>query len=496
MVEATPPVAYEIVKEEDKNVDFGDEYKPSMLLLAPVCVGTATNTGVTHTVPQHLALFPGQMIPAPSAGLETPLCNMKQVIVAQGQNTASDFFMFNEVPKAARVVGFSNNDLSAEFNAGSPVFGEKASPSWIPVSFQDWQGNEVARVYTDDWGAYNALLPSTFTINPAIPTGVSPNLITAVLNHPLLSTGAIDPYYNPNYSVTPWTLDFWPGKTTYLDTPLVPVAAFAGFPQTGPDVESIDGTPVISAVNGPANGPVVCSTPGTVTITSMGLTTVPNPDFDPAVPGSPATVTRDYGFGTAQGTVRLNNASVPVTSWSSSSISVTVSGGASSGQLLVTRGDNGRTADTGITFHVSTNNCANVRHVVPGPTNAIQAAIDAAANGDLIIVEPGNYSENVILYKNVRLQGSGAGSTVIYANPSPANRLTAWHTKVQSILGTPGTDPFMANEAPGIMVLGSVPGYPVSPSLVDGFRIFGAIMGGGIYVDNDAPGMTISNRSE
>ena len=64
-----------------------------------------------------------------------------------------------------------NNDLSAEFRAASPIFGEKSSPSWIPVSYQDWQGNEVARVYSDEFGSYNALLPSTFTINPPIRNG-------------------------------------------------------------------------------------------------------------------------------------------------------------------------------------------------------------------------------------------------------------------------------------------------------------------------------------
>ena len=49
---ASRPNGYKIVKEEDKNVDFGDSYTPSLQLLPPVCVGDA------HTVPQYLSLFP------------------------------------------------------------------------------------------------------------------------------------------------------------------------------------------------------------------------------------------------------------------------------------------------------------------------------------------------------------------------------------------------------------------------------------------------------
>ncbi|SNB47982.1 SdrD B-like domain-containing protein [Geobacter sp. DSM 9736] len=490
IVEAVTPSGYETVKEEDKNVDFGDEFRPSQLLLPAVCVGTIENTGFDHVVPNWLTLFDQQVaIDPPLAGSVTPLCSMKQVTVQPTQNTAADFFMFTEVPKAARVVGFCNNDLAAEFNAGSPVFGEKTSPAWLPVSMQDWQGNEVARVYTDEWGSYNALLPSTFTANAAIPAGMSPNMITAVLNHPIMPDGTIDPFYDPRYSVTPWTFDYWSGKTTYLDTPLVPVASFTGFPQAGPDVEPATLVPVIASVTGSLTGPVVCGSTRNITITSLGLTAVPNPDFDPNIPGSPATVTRDYGFGSVQGSVTLNGVPLPVTAWSDASISATVPAGLATGTLIVVRGDNGNATEIGVTLHVVAS-CTGVRQVVPGSPNAIQNTVDTAASGDLIIVPPGTYSENVILYKNVKLQGSGAGSTIIYANPSPANKLSAWHDKILSILGT---DPFLANEAPGIMVLGTAPGFS-NPTLIDGFKVFGAIMGGGIYVDDNVTGLTISNN--
>ena len=279
IVEVVPPPGYIIVKEEDKNVDFGDEYVPGTLAEPPKCVGTFQNTGVHHIVPPYLTLFPGQQIAAHRAGEETPLCTMKEVFLAQEQNAAADFFLFTEVPKAARVVGFANNDLTAEFRAFSPIFGEKSSPSWIPISFQDWQGNELTRSYADEFGSYNAMLPSTFTMNVPIPSGVSPNMITMVLNHPFLPDGTIDPFYDTKYSVTPWTLDYWPGKTLYADTPMVPVAAFTVVPQNGPDVEPVTRAPVIKSVDGDnANGgPVVCAPLGIITINFDG----PDPGAEP-----------------------------------------------------------------------------------------------------------------------------------------------------------------------------------------------------------------------
>lgn len=518
IVEAVPPPGYLIQKEEDKNVDFGDEYTPGTLALPPLCVGTTANGMPLHIVPNDLSLFPG-IVPL-YVGQTTPLCTMKKVLVETTKNAAADFSMLTLVPKAARVVGFVNNDLSAEFNASSPIFGEKASPAWLPVSFQDWQGKEVAHVYSDEFGSYNALLPSTYSINVPNPTGVSPNLITAVLNYPFCDPNVanfycdrvgttnvgIDRNYNPNFSITPWTLDYWPGKTTYLDTPIVPVGAFVGFPHNGADVEMPGGTPMISSVSntGANRGPVVCEDNASVVITSTGNTIVLNPDFDPAIAGSPKEIQRDFGFGTVIGTVTLNgsSANINVTSWTNTSITVNipVRAAVSTGQLMVTRGDNGRTTEVGITLHVPAS-CSTVKYVSSG--GSIQAAIDnpAVAPGDIIIVDPGVYLENVILYKGVTLQGHGEGSTVIFANPTISHNLANWHTKVRGLLCTPGTDPFVANDAPGIMVLGNINSGPgciaplyADPVRIDGFKIFGALAGGGIYLNTDVTAFKITNN--
>lgn len=511
IVEAATPPGYTLVKEEDKNVFFGDSWAPSKqgvgvkLAVPPVCVGDA------HTVPEEMSLFPG--LPAPFAGETRVLCNLKQIKVFDGLNAATDFHFFTEVPKAARVVGFVNNDLAAEFDTTSPVYGEKAAPAWLPISVKDWSGLEVTRIYMDEWGGYNSLLPSTYNVNVPIPTGVSPSMMTFLLNDPFLPNGSIDPYYDPNYSVTTWTLDFWPGKVTYLDTPVVPIAAFVTNPSGIVDAEPADGVPVVMSAIGsvggvPQGGPYVSAAGvgDTVVLTSSGNTAVPNPDYDPHTPGSPPTIVRDFGFGAVPGTVTVGGLPLTVApgGWTNATITATVPGGVSTGQLVVTRGDNALASEMAVTLHVGLDGGPGLR-LVPSQYASIQDAVDAAAADDLILVAPGNYRENPIMYKKVRLQGSGQ-ATVIFANPNPPERLAEWHAKMTQILSVipplPNTDPFKANnpskETPGVMVIGNYPGFAFDAAaplaLVDGFTLIGSLAGGGIYVNNDAQSLAVSNN--
>ncbi len=498
IVEAATPPDYDIVKEEDKNVDFGDSYTPSPLLLPPVCVGDL------HLVPEKLSLFPD--VNAPYAGLWRPLADRKQILVADSKNAAVDFFVFTEVPKAARAVGFINNDLAAEFDPCSPIFGEKSAPSWLPISFQDFAGNEVARIYCDEFGAYNALLPSTFTNNLPAPSGMSPQMLTFVVNHPgpipdpqNPSQTIIDPYFDTDFSQTPYTFNFMPATTTYLDTPVIPVAAFVGYPNRALDVEPADGTPVISYVEGPGGGPIVCSNGDTVTIRSVGPKQVPNPDYDPDDPTEPELVTRDFGFGLVEGTVTVGGVPLSIVSWSNLTIEATVDFSlVSTGRLIVTRGDNSKTTGLGLTLHVG--GCGNAVHVSGGtqyPNTPIQNAIDNASPGALIIIEPGTYWENPIVWKNVSLQGSGAESTVIIANPVPSEKVTRWHQKIQELTNNgdiPAGD-FEAIESPGILVYANPDVFDGgTPVFIDGLQVRGAVAGGGIYVYGNAHYLEIRNN--
>jgi parallel beta-helix repeat protein len=514
IVEATTPPGYELVKEEDKNVDFGDSFIPSQLLLPPICVGEP------HLVPQWYSfqtdvngnplpgIAPDDLIETAFYGQTRPLADRKQIVVAQSKNAAADFFFFTRVPKAARAVGFINNDLAAEFDPTSPIFGEKSAPSWLPISFQDWAGNEVARIYCDEFGAYNAMLPATLTANVPAPSGMSPQMLTFVINHPgpipdPCNPGQmiIDPYFDADFSQSPFTFNFMPGTTTYLDTPVFPVAAFVGYPNRKLDVEPSDGTPIIYSVEGPDGGPIVCTDEATVTINSVGYRMVPNPNYISNDPNFPELIQRDFGFGGDMGTVTVGGTALNITSWSNAAIEATVDFAAvSTGTVQVTRGDNGLSTDLGVTLHV--NNCSNVIHVSGGaiyPNTPIQDAIDAASNGALIIIEPGTYWENPIVYKPVTLQGSGAESTFINAMPVPSEKVSSWLAKVNQLFadGLIPTDAanFGAIQLAGILVYANLGVLTESSSVtIDGLQITGASAGGGIYAAGNADYLEIRNN--
>ncbi|MBN2134664.1 MAG: hypothetical protein JW737_02945 [Acidobacteria bacterium] len=503
IVEAVAPPGYEFVKEEDKNVDFGDAYIPgplmmlgSPILLNPECVGE------DREVPEFLTLFPG--IECEFGGDMRPLPDRKRVYLEDQRNAPCDFFLFTEVPMAARAHGFINNDLAAEGDTGSPNYGEKQTPSWIPISFQDYAGNEVARVYCDEFGLYNALLPSTYSVNLPMPSGVSPNMLTFILNHPgpipdpnNPGQTMIDPYFDPDYSQTAYTFDFWPGKTTYLDTPVIPVAAFIGYPNRILDVEPPTGTPEIYSVTTDAHqGPVSLGDEDYVIIKSRGMAMVPNPDYDPNVMGSEQLIERDFSFGpdTGTGIVTVGGVELTILLWTPNEIQAVVDRDITeTGYLQVTRGDNGKTTRLGLTFHVLSDP-NSVMFVSGGgnyPTTPIQDAIDSAISGKLIVIGPGFYSESPIIYKNVKLQGSGAVSTVINAAHIPSNRVDNWHSKIDSLIATNAIDPlddaaelyFVAMEAPGVTLFTKEGVFTAgSPGLFDGFGITGGTAGGGFYV--------------
>jgi hypothetical protein len=238
----------------------------------------------------------------------------------------------------------------------------------------------------------------------------------------------------------------------------------------------------------------------------------PNPAYD-GTAATTKTVFRDHGFGAAQGggSVTLNGLSLPIVSWSDGIIIASVPNGASTGQLQVTRG-NGKASVTGVTVTVGGYGptASNViRVVTPGTT--IQAAIDAANRGDMIMVPPGTYSELIVMNKMVRLQGWGAPSTHINAAKVPTEKLVGWRNKVSQLLATGGFDllpgqtvgpnaltPFNTEEGPGILVVAKASGpqafVNVRSARIDGFTISGSDNAGGIFVNGYANYLEISNN--
>jgi hypothetical protein len=521
IVEVLPPPGYKVMRSEDKNVDFGDDYVPSILALLLPCVGEE------YTVPPELSLFPG--VSAPLAGYTLNLCDRKLVNLSDGLNAATDFFLFTEVPVAAHFVGFILDDTANEFDPNSPQFGEKYAPPWLPISIHDWTGREIGRTYSDEFGQYNALVPSTYTMNIGMPSGVSPNMLTTCMNSQgttdALGNFVPDPNFNPQYSTFCYNFQYMPGVTTYLDTPVIPVSAFAGPDQYPLDCEYPDGTPRIKSVSAPANGvgggPYVPTTGQQLIITALADTVglcaalnqvaVPNPEYDGAGGTQPKTICRDYGFG-GSGNVKIGDVALTGVTWSNTEITGTVAAGTVTGELVITRNDTGRSSVSSVTVQVGLRHGATVRTVSAG--QKIQDAIDAAGTNDLIMVGLGTYDEMVIMWKPVQLQGWGEGS-VIRAVKVPTEKLALWRQTVEqlvtsnavdlldgqeAVFGGIEPDALFTEEGAGVLVLAKENG-PRSfdqnrnkGARIDGFMITGADTGGGIVVNGFADYLEISNN--
>ncbi len=500
VVEVVVPPGYELVKEEDKNILIGDAYiapvqqqfaglgnvfilpdqatlgnaNPNNLPNADGIQNNATNdlgnsndttvafppcVGAPHTIPDYLSLFPGSGQVAPFAGATRPLCDRKEVTLQAQQQTNASFYIFTPTQIASHYTGMVLDDASSEFNIAAPDFGEKFSVPFVPVSIRDFNGIEISRTYTDQYGMFNGLVFSSWEVNPPNPTGFAPNMMITCMNDP----GPIpdpahpgqminDPNYNPSYSNFCYTNPFMPGRTDYLDTPVLPVAAFAaGYNPV--DCAYPDTTPAIAEVDGDAVGPYVSAADGThhVKITALGTISVPNNAYNG--PFSAAStlagqkqIQRKYSFGGTMGTLMLGNTQLcPALAgnscnWTDGSIDATVPAGATTGELYITNSAGVKSIDT---VTVTVGGPAPIVVTAPslntststGLQHPIQDAIDAANPGDLIILGPGTYPELVIMWKPVRLQGVGAASTIINAAKYPTQKLDLWRPRINCLFG-------------------------------------------------------------
>ncbi|MCG8055499.1 MAG: hypothetical protein JAY94_07405 [Candidatus Thiodiazotropha endolucinida] len=578
LVESATPAGYKLVREHHKNVDYGDEYIPSLQAFPATCVGEEV------MVPEYLAmatkdgsgdaaqLIPGvEAIGAPFAGEMRPLCDLKHVPLSAGQNAAAEFFLMTDVPKAGNISGMILNDLANEFNPNSPQFGEKFAPPHVPVAFYDWNGNEINRVYADKYGRYNLMVASTTTANLPMPSGMSPNMLVSCMNDagPIPNpdfTGAagdgvdaggnpefiIDPHFDTQYSQFCYTFQYMPGTITYLDTPVEPVAAFAGPDQFPLDCEAPTQTPAISTVLRevvPASGIegpfVVAGTGENIVINAKGLTPVRNPEWANGDPLAEQNIDRDYGFGTVAGSVLVQDrngnpvATLGVVSWGDNAITASTGGLAAGEYQLLVEHSNGSVSPSGITLTVgiaegvglgNNNSTYNVVNVPSAAYPTIQDAIGSLDNGlggvnagDLIIVRPGLYNEMLIMWKPVKLQGFGAEATILNARQTPTEKIIAWRELAAELVGTGTIDQlpgqlvpvpffggvqgalgapiFPTEEGAGIMVAGKWTGpnrfhrnNRNRYARIDGLSIIGASTGGGIVANGYTRFLVISNN--
>ena len=382
VVEVVLPPGYELVKEEDKNILLGDVYVAPVVqqfagfgnvFIMPdqATVNGAYNqhnpgnlnltsnlgsvtfprhegdtgsieaywpcVGAERIVPDLNSLYPQAGQAAPFAGAKRHLCDRKEVQVDDQASVLAKFFVFSSTHIAGHFTGTITNDFASEFDPFSPQFGEKFGPPNLPVGVRDFTGNEVARVYSDQWGIYNGLFYSTWTVNPPNPTGYAPQMSVACMNDPgpILAADGVtmitDPSYNPAYSNFCYEQPFMPGTTTYMDTPVIPTQAFAdGY--NLPDSEYPDGTPAIKQVvsSSTAAGPWVDTSPpvASVNVGNRGTNYTAAP-----------TVTFTGGGGSgATGSATMRVVSIAVTNPGSGytgllqpSTGLTITGGAGSG---------------------------------------------------------------------------------------------------------------------------------------------------------------------
>jgi hypothetical protein len=497
VVEMIVPPGYELVKEEDKNILLGDTYTapvttqfagfgaifimPDQASVAASYNGNnplipSTDEGVTprhegdtgsvetfwpcvgelRIVPDFNSLFPGAGQNAPFAGASRPLCDRKEVVLQDQMSVLAKFYVFSSTHVAAHFTGIVTDDFTSEFDPFSPAFGEKFAPANLPVGIRDFAGTEVARVISDNHGIYNGLTYSTFSVNPPDPSGYIPQMMVMCMND--RGNGAVaDPFYQSAYSQFCYEWSFMPGQTSYMDTPVLPTSAFAPA-YNHPDCAYPDATPAVSEVDGDGIGPWVAG-PGDshpITIHSLPDQAVSSYAYSgpqaTTAPWNSKTVTRHYGFGATQGTgsVTIGGITANVTGWSDTTITVTLPNdsshlvplcsvqqqaqyfgvsGARCGELVITAGNGKKSVDT---VSITIGGKAPTR-LTSGAS--IQAAIDTAMPGDLIIVPPGVYHELLVMWKPVRLQGVGAASVILDANAHPSGILTDWRKRMVCLFG-------------------------------------------------------------
>ena len=461
--------------------------------------------GEMRVVPDYLSLYPQAKETAPFAGATRPLCDRKEVTLTNQASVSAKFFIFTSTHIASKYTGVITDDFTSEFDPFAPMFGEKFSPPNLPVATRDFLGNEITRVYSDHWGIFNGMTYSSWEVDPPNITGYSPSMMVQCMNDPgpITDTNPSsptygqkiqDPLYNPVYSDFCYELPYMPGLTQYLDTPVVPTEAFIGAGYNNPDCGYPDATPAVSEVDGDGIGPWVSAagTGHTLTITAIGNAQATNSAYSgPSANTAPfnmKTVGRHYGFG-AQCTsptagsatcntlssVTIGGVAAAITGWSDTQITVTVPAGvpncgiqqqaqyggstAQCGQLMITAG-NGKQSIDAVTVTIGGKTPTHI-----SASQSIQSAIDAAAPGDLIIVDPtcttagttttaacssaslhaatptqkaseASHSEMLLMWKPVRLQGVGAVSSVIDANANPSGTLLdPWRRHINCLFG-------------------------------------------------------------
>jgi hypothetical protein len=459
---------YRIVREEDVNVDLGNQFAPQ--IPPPPC------NGDNHLIDKATLTPRSNYFPVANAS--APLCDKHLVVLNNQQNANADFFMMTnfrtdpngedpndtrtgDVEEPGRVIGQVFNDIYFERNQMSNWYGEPRPIANIPIGIyarvdtvcpgggtncatpnvnapfdaNNWR--LIKTVNTSADGAYEALLPSTETLNCPIPQGPCPGMYIAIVDDPGTKLHP-NPNYNPNLLTANNPFEVWPGLTTQLDTPVDPISGTACQDPAGaaggiaPD-PSDPARPELLQVSSPVVGATgsrqitiqadfigvagaTGATGGRITLTDVRT-------------GDVTTLTRANGGiaswtpGTAStpDTIVINVPAINTTTFRPGPKQLTII------TASTNPGGGNVPSANGITVHVLGSNgvgasavsynppVVNVPAPPPGPgtsPTALQDAINAAAPGSLLVLSPGTYNENVLVWKPLKIQGLGPGGII------------------------------------------------------------------------------------
>ncbi len=502
---------YKATAEEDVNIFDGDTYLPQQNY-PPATPQDAADAALAEVAPTplqppsqqagiispcagplHTVAVTNQAFLAgggsPFEGQDRPSCTDKLVTVRNGQATAPNFNLFTDVPLPTHFWGLTLNDLGLTLDKRSVNYGEAQGLPFVPVGLYDSFGRLSYTTHTDFNGLYEALVPSTDTFNCPVPAGPCPNMYRFVGNDPG-QPGAQNPDYNPRFRTIATNFQGWPGQYTVTDEAPTQVAATV----LGPDTTVANPTMCDLGVVWPQ-------------VFSVDRPYVRNSDNQAL-----RTVTiKGIGFGSA-GVLKLGGSNRATTSWTDTQVVFTVPASFNPGSYAVslTRSDTGLTTYNALTIQVLTNANANnngksaarplIAEVGPGKQfSSVQAALEFARPTSakpywLVVVWPnaqttdnplGEYTENVIVHHQVRIQGVGPGgfqgSTYVPGsiidgsgfnpdNPSGTNWITLLSSLTYS--GNPAVpDAAVVTVLDDPALAGVVPSN--YPTAIDGFNITG-----------------------
>jgi hypothetical protein len=442
---------YRVVREEDVNVDLGNKFTPA--IPPPPC------TGDDHVIDKSTLTPRSTFFNVPDA--HAPLCDKRLIELTPGLNANADFNLMTnfrndpngedasdtrtgDVQEPGRIIGLVSNDIYFERNKQSMWYGEPRPIGGIPVGIYqrvDTVPNASPPYTADNWrlmttvtttpeGTYEALLPSTETLNCPIPQGPCPGMYLVKVNDPG-TAGSPNNGYNPNLLTATAAWDVWPGLTDQLDTPLDPISG------TGCEDPAVPARPELLQVSkpyvlsgdsgaarqitiqgdfigtaGPAN-----ATGGRVTLTDDRTGTVTT--LTQAAGGG--IVSWTPGTASTPDTIVIQVPAINTTTFRPGPKQLAIVSSVANGSV---------SSANGITIHVLGSNGAgpnlvtynpNVVNVPPpppptpgitDPSNVLQNAINGAAAGSLLVLSPGTYNENVLVWKPLKIQGLGPGGII------------------------------------------------------------------------------------